>query len=50
MHELYQENAELWLTVIGNKFNYLMGFKFLEIGACDFNRVSCQNCDAWRDW
>jgi len=26
-----------------------MGFKFLEIVACDFNRISCQNYDAWKD-
>jgi hypothetical protein len=50
MHGLYQKNAELCLIVIINNFKHLMGFKFLEIGACDFNRVSCQNYDAWRDW
>ena len=49
MHGLYQKNAELWLTVITNKFNCLMGFKFLAIGACGFNRVSCQKYDAWKD-
>ena len=54
MHELYQDNAELWLAVIIYKFNYLIGFKFLEIGAYDFNRVGCQNYGDWRgggrDW
>jgi hypothetical protein len=45
MHGLYQKNAELWLTVISNKFSCLMGFKFFEIGACVFNKVSCQNYD-----
>lgn len=49
MHGLYQKNAELWLAVIANKVNYLMNFKFLAIGACDFNRVSCQDYDAWKD-
>jgi len=50
MHGLYQKNAELWLPTIENKFNYLMGFKFFEIGVCDFNKVSCQDYDAWKDW
>ena len=50
MHGLYQKKAELCLTVIINKFNCLMGFKFLEIGECDFNRASCQTCDDWKDW
>lgn len=36
MHELYQENAELWLKVIGNKFNCLTGFCFIEIGGSAF--------------
>ena len=50
MHRLYQKNRKLWSTVITNKFNRLSGFKFFEIGACDFNRVSCQDYDAWKDW
>jgi len=50
MHELYQENVELWLTAIVNKFNCLMGSKSLEIGVYDFNSVSCQNYGAWKDW
>ena len=49
MHGLYQKNSELWLADITNKFDYLMGFKFFEIGACDFKRVSCQNYDTWKD-
>ena len=50
MHGLYQKNAELWLTVISNKFSCLMNFKFLAKGVCNFNRVDCQNYDAWKDW
>jgi hypothetical protein len=50
MHELYQENMELWLAAIINKFNYLVGSKFLEIGLYDFNRAGCQNYGAWRGW
>jgi len=49
MHGLYQKNEELCLAVIANKFNCLMGFKFFEIEACDFNIVSCQNYDVWKD-
>jgi hypothetical protein len=32
------------------KISCLMGFKFFEIGACDFNRDSRQNYDAWKNW